>query len=204
VVTSDFIPQKEIEKAAIRFLKEHHPDGSIPIPIDEIVEIKLKIKVVPSPGLLRNHGIDAFSTPDFKEIYIDHMQFTESENRARFTLAHEVGHYFLHGSFIKEQATFTDLDEWRNFVIRDIRRDPLETQANMFAAFLLLPTDSLAKEYQESKSELAKNEGFGGALPDDRTLAPYLAKPISRKFKVSERCAELRIGNWLNSRQNIP
>lgn len=69
-MTIDFIPQKELEKAANQFLSEHHPDGSIPIPIEEIVEIKLGIKLIPAPGLLRL-GIDAFLTHDFKEIYID-------------------------------------------------------------------------------------------------------------------------------------
>lgn len=201
MVISDFIPQKDIENAAIRFLGKYHPEGSIPVPIEEIVEIQLRIKVIPSPGLLKFHGIDAFSTRDLKEIYIDHSQYLERENRARFTLAHELGHHFLHKQFIEEK-TFKYLDEWREFILNDIKREPLETQANMFAAFLLLPTNSLAKEYQIAKSKLAQHDSFrGGSLPDDQTLSPYLAKPISRKFKVSENCAELRIKNWLNSIQ---
>lgn len=199
MVTSDFIPPEEIENAAIHFLEKYHPDGSIPIPIDEIVEIQLKIKVVPSPDLRRLYGIDAFSTHDFKEIYIDHREFIENENRARFTLAHELGHYSLHRRFI-EKAEFKDLGEWREFILNDIKREPLETQANIFAAFLLIPTHDLVEEYKAAKNKLAQHDNFRGrSLPDDQRLSPYLAKPISRKFEVSERCAELRIKNWLNS-----
>lgn len=195
---TEFIPQRQIEETAKQFLLEHHPDGSIPIPIEEIVEIKLGIKVIPAPGLLR-YGIDAFLTHDFKEIYIDEMQYFELENRARFTFAHELGHYCLHRKYF-EEAVFSSVKEWAEFVLTDIRRDPLETQANMFASYVLLPTSNLGVEYENAKAELAKHESFSsGKLPGDQILSPYLAKPISRKFKVSEECAALRIKNWLNS-----
>ncbi len=196
---TEFIPQQEIEETAKQFLLEHHPSGSIPIPIEDIVEIKLGIKVIPSQGLLK-YGIDAFLTHDFKEIYIDEMQYFELENRARFTFAHELGHYCLHKKYF-EEAVFSSVGEWADFILTDIRRDPLETQANIFASYVLLPTVSLELEFEKAKAELAKHEGFSsGDLPDDQTLAPYLAKPISRIFKVSEDCATLRIKNWLNSK----
>ena len=94
----------------------------------------------------------------------------------------ELGHHVLHKHFI-EKATFKDRDEWKKFILNDIRREPLETQANMFAAFLLLPTNSLAEEYRKAKSELSKHPSFNNnELPDDQTLCPYLAKPISKKL----------------------
>ena len=157
------------------------------------------IKVVPSKGLL-SYGIDAFLTHDFKEIYIDEMQYFELENRARFTFAHELGHYCLHKKYF-EEAVFSSVGEWSEFILTDIRRDPLETQANIFASYVLLPTVNLEQEFEKAKADLASHEGFSsGDLPDDQTLAPYLAKPISRVFKVSEGCATLRIKNWLNSK----
>lgn len=54
---------------------------------------------------------------------------TDSETRQRFTLAHELGHYVLrHGnSFRDNQAALS-----QNY-------DPKETEANMFAAELLMP-----------------------------------------------------------------
>ena len=191
-----FIPAEEIESAAIDFLLQHHPDGSIPIPIDEIIELELKIKIIPIPKL-GSFGIDGFSNHEFTEIHIDDYQFSNSENRARFTLAHEIGHFVLHKSYVDSQK-FKNKEEWKKFVLNDLRRDPLEIQANMFASFLLLPTKDLEKKYTSIKAELAERDEFRGIpLPTDSQLAPYIAKPISRIFKVSEQCAENRIRNWL-------
>ncbi len=95
MVIRSFISPQDIEKEAIKFLNLYHPESSIPVPIEEIVEIKLKIQIIPSPRLRRDYGIDGFSTQNFKEIHIDHNQFFDMENRVRFTLAREIGHYEL-------------------------------------------------------------------------------------------------------------
>lgn len=195
-----FIPAEEIESASIDFLLQHHPDGSIPIPIDEIIEFKLKIKIIP----IQNLGafrIDGFSNHEFTEIHIDDNQFSNSENRARFTLAHEIGHLVLHKPYVDSQI-FKNEIEWKKFVLNDLRRDPLEIQANMFASFLLIPTKDLeveyAKEYSSAKAEWAeRKECEGIPFPEESQLVPYIAKPISRIFKVSEQSAEIRIRNWL-------
>jgi Zn-dependent peptidase ImmA (M78 family) len=197
-MNAGFLYPSEIETQTINFLKTYHPDGSIPIPIEEIIELELKIKVIPSPGL-SNSGIDAFSLHDFSEIYIDEKQLFYSENRARFTLAHEIGHFVLHKQFV-DSIDFDNLNDWKKFIISDLKRDPLETQANMFASFLLLPTYNLQVEFDKAKQELGEHPAYSKRkMPEDSVLAPFLAKSISKLFQVSERCAELRIRNWLNS-----
>lgn len=191
-----FIPAEEIESATIEFLLKHHPDGSIPIPIEEIIELNLKIRITPIPGL-GAFKIDGFSNHNFTEIQIDEYQFSNFENRARFTLAHEIGHLVLHKSYVEEQ-NIKNAEEWKSFVMNDLRRDPLEIQANMFASFLLLPTKALEKEYVSIKAGLVERDEFRGIpFPTDSQSAPYIAKPISRLFHVSEQCAENRIRNWL-------
>lgn len=59
------------------------------------------------------------------------------KTRARFTIAHELGHYFLH------------MDGSDNKVITSFRMDhsPAERQADTFAAELLMPEESVRKEY---------------------------------------------------------
>lgn len=44
MVSLNFIPPEDIEKKTIAFLSQYHRNGSIPIPIEEIIEIKLKNK----------------------------------------------------------------------------------------------------------------------------------------------------------------
>jgi Zn-dependent peptidase ImmA (M78 family) len=54
-------------------------------------------------------------------------------NRRRFTIAHELGHYFLHG---KKHSDFVD-----KILFRSTDSDPQEREANSFAAELLMPLD---------------------------------------------------------------
>ena len=57
--------------------------------------------------------------------------------RERFTIAHELGHYLLH------------MDDSENKVITSFRMDqsPIETQANIFAAELLMPEELVRREH---------------------------------------------------------
>ncbi|MEZ4873210.1 MAG: ImmA/IrrE family metallo-endopeptidase [Bdellovibrionales bacterium] len=195
-----FIPPSEIEVATQEFLNEHHPEKTIPIPVEDIIEINLGINIVPTPGMMDSFGIDAMFAHDFSQINIDEHQFNSVETRARFTLAHELGHYVLHRQYVEEQK-FEDTDQWKKFVLSDLHREPLETQANMFASTLLMPTDHVESQFEAAKQVLAKNPTFAnGKLPDDVTLAPYLAKDMARAFNVSEETATWRVERWLKTR----
>ena len=78
-------------------------------------------------------------------LYIDgdrkYILINEKDNKKRqnFTIAHELGHYFLHGG---KDAT--------NEVFVSFRGDSnqRETEANRFAAELLLPDEDVEKEYK--------------------------------------------------------
>lgn len=75
---------------------------------------------------------------------------TESENRQRFTIAHELGHFELaHGSRKRDSAAEFNM---YNF-------DPIEVEANRFAAELLMPEAAVRHYVQHgniSISELAR------------------------------------------------
>jgi predicted transcriptional regulator len=66
-------------------------------------------------------------------------QFT-SERRDRFTIAHELGHYFLHYLYPKDTA---------EKVFARGGRDRAETEANVFASSLLMPTEEFAAAFEE-------------------------------------------------------
>ena len=62
----------------------------------------------------------------------------DAKVRQRFTIAHELGHYFLH---MKERDTDEPIISFRS------DNSPREREANSFAAALLVPEDLLREEY---------------------------------------------------------
>ncbi|WP_418063744.1 ImmA/IrrE family metallo-endopeptidase [Pimelobacter simplex] len=68
-------------------------------------------------------------------IYLPHMT---SSRRDRFTIAHELGHYFLHYLHPRRETAASFGRGERNTV---------ETQANVFASSLLMPAEQFVREW---------------------------------------------------------
>ncbi len=96
----------------------------------------------------------------------------ESPVRQRFTIAHELGHFFLH----ETKGTFIDYRDNKTNIVRDKR----ERDANKFAAALLMPKKLLLKDI---KSFL--ENGL------DKEITTFLAK----KYEVSEDAMTFRLMN---------
>jgi Zn-dependent peptidase ImmA (M78 family) len=76
------------------------------------------------------------------------------ENRQHFTLAHELGHYFLHQEILKQEGGFIDEEKQLDgskilYRLDDATRDQVETEANHFAASLIMPRE-LTKDAWET------------------------------------------------------
>jgi len=87
---------RQIKNKAEAFLKKVNPQLEIPVPIEEIIELKLKMRLISIPNLKRDLSIDGFINSNFDTITIDDYCFNNFEFRARFTMAHELGHMLLH------------------------------------------------------------------------------------------------------------
>ena len=192
-----FIPPDEIEKTTLAVLSEHHAGGSYPIPIEEIVELRLNLEIVPVKNLMQNHSIDGFLSSDNMQMYIDEHQYMNNQSRARFTMAHETGHYVLHKKIIAKHR-ISSIAQWKTIVLGDqTGRSPLETQANIFAGYLLMPTQFLREEFDRLKKDFLRRfeeNGGGARVPNDSALKEYIAKPIAKLFNVSEQAASIRLG----------
>ena len=104
---------EELRRQAKSFLEKHHPAGSIPVPIEGIVEFRLRMDIVPVPDLVRGaRGINGFLSSDCRSIYVDCGHLETVESRYHFTLAHEVGHLILHSRFYR---AFPDDASWTAF-----------------------------------------------------------------------------------------
>lgn len=105
------------------------------------------------------------------------------ENRQRFTIAHELGHFLLH----EGETIHLDSGPRNSFTI-NLRNtesakgeDDDEREANLFAAELLMPADFLAKDL----------EGQDLDIFEENTFLPELAS----KYKVSVQALTFRLAN---------
>ncbi len=174
-------------------------DNSLPVDIEYIIDVKLEIDIIPSPGLYKECNADALIGSNWKSLYIDKDKYSDErqQNRLRFSLAHEIGHFLLHKKVYREFGIKNPRD-FNNFFnkISQEQYGYLETQANKFANHLLLPREKLVIE----KDRLFKKriEKFGGRKIDEKMINAYLAIPVSRIFGVNEQPAEIALNDIID------
>lgn len=84
--------------------------------------------------------------------------FTSIE-RDRFTIAHELGHLFLHYPKVRDQMTDDEVFRATRYVdLTNQNQQVAEREANWFAAALLMPKDDFTKVYQEHGKRQAEIE----------------------------------------------
>ena len=132
-------------------------------------------------------------------INIDNSQ-CETDARARFTIAHELGHFFLkHSKFMVGESCYDShlvSEERKDLSIPDIMR--MEWQANQFASCLLLPRKSFIKAFkEEAKRRGIINRGFGSLFVDDQkcniTTMAFVTSHLMKKFRVSKTVIIIRM-----------
>lgn len=172
-----YISDAELEACAVAFLKEHHSDFSIPIPIEKILNQKLKVKLVPLADLKKDFGIDGCLARDLTQVYVDMDLMMNAEFRTRFTIAHEIGHLVLHKDYILACKP-KDASNWKQIVMNDKSWGRMEFQAHQFSACCLIPTEKLKAFVSEGKYEQASEN---------------LVRAVAMKFHVSDDVARRRL-----------
>ena len=134
-----------------------------------------------------------------KTISIDNSQ-CDSLERSRFTLAHELGHYFLnHANFINEESCYEsniELDSPPQISFNEIIK--MEWQANSFSSFLLMPKREFIKDFLiESKALGIMNKGHGYLYLDNQKCNQnsyyVISAKLMRKYKVSRAAVKIRL-----------
>ncbi len=158
--------QETVNELLTKF-KVHRP----PVPVDKIAKgLKLQLCSLPAEDEISGAII---RKGDHVIIAVNPAHHI---NRRRFTIAHELGHYFLHkglGEHVDEDFRVA----WRN---ADSSKavNWVEIQANRFAAELLMPTRFLQTDL-DSLSNI-----------DKRTVAlltaRYVVSPEAMKIRLSQ------------------
>ena len=193
-----FRSSDEIEEAADQ-TRRRYGATLIRVDVDWVLDVKLRMDLVPVPGLQRRIGGDAFTSRDWSAVYFDDSQ---APTRLRFSLAHELGHYELHKKEIDALPTTTTIEEWAQ-LYTDLPEDALdrvEVQANMFAAAFLMPRDELAERFKQALS--AEERLRHAAVQQGLSRGDYLeyvvdhvAGILAKQFDVSVEAMSWRIKN---------
>jgi len=135
---------KEIVQKAEDLALKYNPDGYAPFPFEKIEIDNSDLKILYSDQL-ESHISGAIIYDEFNKVFAVLINRLKPGTRMQFTIAHELGHYYLHKEYIMENKTVIDGDDsldGQAILYRDDqldRRTVLETQANNFAASLIMP-----------------------------------------------------------------
>lgn len=181
-----FLTNDVIESYADQLRKIHF---DFPPPIDvELIAEKMGIDLWPIPSLKYLTQLEACVSNNAKVIFYDDRAY---ECRLRFSIAHEIGHIQMH-STILEMMRPSSYEDWHKTLeeFPSTKLNKLETQANIFAGRLLIPTSYLIASFGLLKDKLIIMQDF---IHDPSITFGYIAKDLAREFDVSEEAMLIRL-----------
>jgi Zn-dependent peptidase ImmA (M78 family) len=133
----------------------------------EAAEKVLRDNFIESPPvviheLAENYGLSVFKAAFEDKTIAGYIDFDrkrivvnneDTETRQRFSIAHELGHWIMHPKEVRADQNNIRVI-YRKPMGGEI--DPLEIEANAFAAHLLVPEEMLRKTEQKSDFELTQ------------------------------------------------
>ena len=178
-------------------------ENRTPIDVFTFFEVDLGLDPIPFDGLTAKYRVEAAITADFTGIYLDAEQYALMEkgpewklNRLRFTVAHELAHYFLHRD-VPQTQHFATMPAFANWTANyGGRKFTLEQEANEFAGRLLVPDTRLAAHFDEFAPQAEKLiPGFMRSSP----LRDQFAERVAPRFGVNPQVVAVRLdrdGIW--------
>lgn len=147
------------------FCRDRYQVSAPPVPIDDIVELHLKLAFgIMDLRTLFGHGdIHGAIWINEKRIAVDAQldpaKYPAKRGRYHYTLAHETGHWCLHRKhFIRregEQTLFGDTNAKPDYICRSSeKKKPVEWQADFFAAHLLMPRAMVRDAWEKWHGDL--------------------------------------------------
>lgn len=155
---------------------------SAPVPVEKIVQQRgIDVRLNNDP----QSDISGFLFLGSERPLIG-VNASQTRVRQRFTIAHEFGHYLLHGFTHRE----VHVDHGFRVMLRDGRSsegtDEAEREANLFAAEILMPEDMLRAELQGT-SHLD--------IDDAEAEVDKLLERLANKYVVSKQAMMFRLAN---------
>lgn len=185
--------EKEIIRAKADEIRDEYAPGQLPVDIESLIDFGHGLTIQPVASLAELSDAEAMAAAD-GTIWVDLDQYMNEryQNRMRFSLAHEFGHWVLHRDTLKDLLIRPELptDEALEYYLEAMRAmgdkdySTLEYQANEFAGRLLVPVTALRETITGLTAQVRQYyKVYPGT--DQETVAEYLAPKICKKFNVS-------------------
>lgn len=211
-----FLPKPHIEHEAEALLEEcTETIGAItapPVPIDDIVEIHLRLAVEYKNmrelfAMADVHGAiwmnDRIVGVDMS---LDPHVNPKKRGRYHFTIAHEAGHWRLHRQYYLEDIAqgllFGDALKKPGYVCRSSDKRPVEWQADQFAANVLMPRKFVVAAWQAWRGnlevvaliDLRRDARAETGLSDEKLMERF-CRPLAGQFQVSPEAMRIRLAD---------
>lgn len=203
-----FLKKEVIEAEALSLLAEYGQVTAPPVPIDDIVELHLKLTLEIMDlqqifGVGDVHGAIWFQSQRVGvDLSLDPSRHPTKLGRYRFTLAHEVGHWRLHRKYYLEDLSqgvlFGDALKKPAYVCRASDKRPVEWQADQFAANLLMPRQMVQQAWQDWRGnqepiDLADLRAERGDWGTDEMVLANAVRLLADLFQVSAEAMQIRL-----------
>jgi len=148
----------KIRALAEEYAKKYNPDHVAPFPHENVLEqhqdlhihfVELEDKDV--------SGVILYKDNEFTIL----VNIAKPITRQHFTLAHELGHYFLHQDTVRQEQGIVDTDDMIEGLSAQYWLDNpgqvgmLEIEANSFAASLIMPEDLVYRAWEATTDIVA-------------------------------------------------
>ncbi|MCD4784767.1 MAG: ImmA/IrrE family metallo-endopeptidase [Candidatus Eremiobacteraeota bacterium] len=196
-----FLHLKVIEDKAELVIQEYNlkfPDAKItepPVPIENIIEalFELYLEIDNLRKKLGNTDVLGALFRKDRKISIDES-VVEQEGRYHYTCAHELGHWVLHRDYLnynENQLTFFDNFAQPSIICRSsMYKEPVERQADKFAANLLMPKKMICKYIHEKFGSI---DDFRRHYNKNPAILNNIVFQMKNLFRVSKQAMRIRI-----------
>ena len=148
----------EISNLEEELAKKYNSEGLVPFPYENIQKDKGDLDIFLTDFEGKDEVSGAISYDKNTKRFSILINKTKPKTRQNFTIAHEIGHYFLHQETIKSKEAIIDGDSFLDggqvlYRLDTIDQSTIEVEreANNFAASLIMPKNLVEKVWNTFK-----------------------------------------------------